>query len=103
MSWAASFPVAMWWNSGERFRFPKSQGIVFDGITMSTSQFESGRLCTGPHLRRRMMVEAGLVEGGSRTSSTFFGGGNAVDEFKDVTRWNLLMCDVTQILQRLMV
>lgn len=29
------------------------------------------------------MVEAGLVEGGSRTSSTFFGGGNAVDEFKD--------------------
>jgi len=30
-----------------------------------------------------MMVEAGLVEGGSRTSSTFFGGGNAVDEFKD--------------------
>lgn len=24
-----------------------------------------------------------MVEGGSRTSSTFFGGGNAVDEFKD--------------------
>eukprot|EP00438_Fugacium_kawagutii_P028219 Skav200388 [mRNA] locus=scaffold2518:469066:471100:- [translate_table: standard] len=33
-----------------------------------------------------MLVEAGLVEGGSRTSSTFFGGGNAVDEFKDAAR-----------------
>lgn len=36
-------------------------------------------------MRRRMLVEAGLVEG-SRTSSTFFGGGNAVDEFKDAAR-----------------
>jgi hypothetical protein len=44
----------------------------------------------GPHLRRRMMVEAGLVEGGSRTSSTFFGGGNAVDEFKDAAQLNFL-------------
>ena len=44
----------------------------------------------GPHLRRRMMVEAGLVEGGSRTSSTFFGGGNAVDEFKDAAQLKYL-------------
>ena len=28
------------------------------------------------------------MEGGSRTSSTFFGGGNAVDEFKDAAQLN---------------
>ena len=46
---------------------------------------------SGPHLRRRMLVEAGLSDS-YRTSQSFFSRCSAVDEFKDAS-WLKKTCN----------